>query len=263
MLALAGETPGPTSVDEWLRRGDRPLASEAVRVVVPPATDVAGDGAVAVWLDACHTDPAALSLPGVLQVWAAVIAYSAYADTAVAWELRVLASAVATAAQRAPGATSAPATRLLPLTPATAIQAVARWRTALFSVGLLAEALGLSSTQRSGGLPLAAAWTLLSDAELYAALERGRRGGASVGAPDEAAGVRAFLAIAHASVAAIGSAAAAAAAAAVAGGPSEGVGAPPRAAAPVAVRAGPAPRGPGRAATHANPFNVLADGLDF
>ena len=127
---------------------------------------------------------------------------------------------------------------------------MARWRTALFSVGLLAEALGLSSTQRSGGLPLAATWTLLSDAELYAALERGRRGGTSpAGALDDAAGVRAFLAVAHACIART--------AVAAAGAPPSKGAAPPRAA-PAAVRAGPAPRGP-----HPNPFHVLADGLDF
>jgi len=254
-LDAAGE-PG-WAVAELHRKGDVALVRHRVQIVASRVDALAAaPDRHAAWLAACDgaDRPGVCDLPPVLQLWAAAVAVllAAGPDIAVPWELDALASAVAAAYDAGPAARAAQPP-LTPLTPRRAIQAVACWRTALFSVALLAQALELTDAQQPGvprALPLVDAAMLVRDDQLFDALERARRGGraAPAIAGEGSAGAQ-FRAIV--------------AQAAAAQQPAAGRKAAAPAPAPARTRPGKASTKVDSPAPHLNPFALLSDGCAF
>jgi hypothetical protein len=263
-LAQAQRLPDPVTssltVTEWLRHGHQaiaptPVVVDGAWIAAAAAADVSPKMQ---WLRACHVvgdgdDHDAVvallaAVPPALGAWVAVVHYEAvHAEPPLPWELGALIDALA-AAPAPPTAADDAA-----LAPAAAIQTVARWRATLVSVGLLAQALGLTAEQGADpgvAVPLAAATMAIEDAQLFASLERARRGGTSPAASTSAFrdAVAPALARVRARIPPPSPAPAAAPA------PS----APPRAA--KAPKLAPARR---PATATANAFSVLADGVDF
>jgi len=247
------------TVAELHRKGDVALVRHRVQIVASRVDALtAAPDRHAAWLAACDGAdwPGVRDLPPVLQLCAAAVAVllAVGPDVAVPWELNALASAVAAAYDAGlAGRASLALTPLTPLTPRRAIQVVACWRTALFSVALLAQALELTDAQQpgvAGALPLVDAAMLVRDDQLFDALERARRGGRAAPAAGGEGSVGAqFRAIVAQAVAAQQ--------------PAVGRKSASPAPAPARTRPGKASNKADSPAPHLNPFTLLSDGCAF